>query len=183
MRLVTMILILSFSMISGLFSDDTKSTELAAGSDAPTFSLPDMNSEYVFLRDFCGNQLRKPSINKEKKVVVLSFFSTTCVPCRKEIPQLIKLNETYREKAVKIILIGVGETRDILAPYLTDNSISLPVLVDQYQVVAQKYAVTSLPRLVVIDKEGKVQKYKKGYDETENFQGDMSALLDNLLVQ
>jgi thiol-disulfide isomerase/thioredoxin len=165
-----------------LFADDAKPEDPSIGGEAPAFSLPDMDNEYVFLRDFCGEKLRKSSI-KEKKVVVISFFSTTCLPCRKEIPQLIKLNETYKGKAVKILLLAVGENREVIAPYLAEHGISLPVLLDQYQVVAKKYNVTSLPRLVVIDPTGKVQRYKKGYDETEDFQMEMSELLDRLLVR
>lgn len=179
----TLILIMTFiaALSLSVFAQNDTIEELLIGSEAPGFSLPDLNNEYVFLRDYCGEKLRKPYAKKEKQVVVISFFATWCVPCKKEIPHLMKLEERFKNKPVKFFLIDVGETKDKVEPFLTENNITLPVLIDQYQVTSKKYGATSLPRLTVIDKQGKVQKYKKGFEEAEPFEAEMEALLNELI--
>lgn len=185
MRIVTMVLcfICLFMMPIVTAGDETSKNDLVIGDDAPVFSLPDLEGNYVFLRDYCGGTLRKPWINKEKKAVVISFFATWCVPCKKEIPYLMQLNDQFKDQAVKIILVDVGEEKEKVTPYLRQENINLPVLFDQYQIVSKKYGATSLPRLVVISKEGKVKKYQKGFEDPELFMTDMQKLIGELVAK
>lgn len=161
--------------------NSSKIDELKLDSEAPVFSLPDLKNNYVFLRDMCGDELRKPWINKEKKVVVLSFFATWCVPCEKEIPYLVQLKNKFTDQQVVFYLVNVGEDRPKVEKFLKDGQISLPVLLDQYKVVSEKYGANSLPRLVVIDKNGKVKKYTKGFSDPEAFIAEMEKLLNDLI--
>ena len=166
-----------------LAGDDTSSNDLIIDDEAPVFSLPDMDGNYVFLRDFCGGTLRKPWINKEKKAVVISFFATWCMPCKKEIPYLMQLKDQFKDKPVEFILVDVGENKEKVEPYIQQENIDLTVLFDQYQVVSKKYGATSLPRLVVISKGGKVKKYQKGFEDPEVFVTDMQKLLSELVAK
>lgn len=168
---------LIFSVIAG---DDPTANDLLINDDAPVFSLPDLDGNYIFLRDFCGGSLRKPWINKEKKAVVISFFATWCVPCKREIPYLIQLKNQFKDKPVQFLLIDVGEDKDKVKPFISQENIDLTVLFDQYQVVSKKYGATSLPRLVVLSKEGKVKKYQKGFEDPDIFLADMQKLIGEL---
>lgn len=161
-------------------SDNDDDPVFSVGDKAPNFTLPDLNNNYVFLRDFCGEKLRKPWVNKEKYAVVMSFFATWCVPCMKEIPHLTQVAEQFRDKKIKFFLIDVGEDKAKLEPFLKEKNITLPVLLDQYQVVAEKYGAKSLPTLVVLDQNGKVRKYKKGFKDGSRFVKDMTDLLEQL---
>ncbi len=161
-------------------SDKNDDPVFAVGDKAPTFTLPDMNNKYVFLRDFCGEKLRKPWINKDKYAVVMSFFATWCAPCMKEIPYLTQVAEQFRDKKIKFFLINVGEEKAKVEPFLKEKNITLPVLLDQYQVVAEKYGAKSLPTLVVLDQNGKVRKYKMGFKDGNQFVKDMAELLEQL---
>ena len=95
----------------------------------------------------------------------------------------MKLNDQFNEKPVKFLLIDVGENKDKVVPYLLQENIDLTVLFDQYQVVSKKYGATSLPRLVVISKEGKVKKYQKGFEDPEIFMADMQELIGELVAK
>ncbi len=46
------------------------------GEEAPTFYRQTLDGKDFFLRDWCGKELRQPWLNKEKYVIVLSFFAT-----------------------------------------------------------------------------------------------------------
>ncbi|MEJ2545685.1 MAG: TlpA disulfide reductase family protein [Calditrichaceae bacterium] len=185
MRLFLLFVIAGFLSFTSILlaGDENTSTDLKIDDDAPVFSLPDKDGNYVFLRDFCGGALRKPWINKEKKAVVISFFATWCVPCKKEIPYLLQLKTQFNDKPVEFILIDVGENREEVEPFLQQENIDLTVLFDHYQVVSEKYGATSLPRLIVVSKGGKVKKYQKGFEDPDIFMADMQELIGELVAK
>ena len=74
----------------------------------------------------------------------------------------------------------MGEDKDKVKPFISQENIDLTVLFDQYQVVSKKYGATSLPRLVVLSKEGKVKKYQKGFEDPDIFLADMQKLIGEL---
>jgi len=61
-------------LYGGIVFSQEPEDPLCIGCEAPTFSLPSLDQDYVSLRDFCGDELRKPWINKTKHVVIISFF-------------------------------------------------------------------------------------------------------------
>lgn len=165
------------------FGQEKKNNLLLPGSQAPTFTLPGADNNYVFLRDICGEKLRKPWKNKIKHVVVLSFFATWCVPCQKEIPRLMELQKRFSAENIKFFLIAVGEKKEKALSFARRKNYSLPLLFDQYQVVAKKYRVNSLPRLVIIDKNGIIRRYAIGFENRTNFETETATLLEKLLAE
>ena len=151
--------------------------------EAPTFSLPSLDQEYVSLRDFCGQTLRKPWINKTKHVVVLSFFATWCEPCKKEIPHLTKLMNEFKDQPVKFFLIDVGEEREKVLNYVNSAGVDVPVLLDRYQKTAERFDALTLPRLFVLDKNGLIQRKQKGFSNPNDFEIEMRELLTLLLEE
>ena len=160
---------------------DTSSAQISVGRCAPTFSLPQLDQKYVSLRDYCGEALRKPWINKIKHVVVLSFFATWCKPCIAEIPHLEKIEKDFKDLPIKFFLIDVGEDRDTIKKFVNDRGIHLTVLLDRYNKISEKYGIQSLPRLLVIDKNGIIKKVQSGFSDAKSFEKDMITLLLELL--
>ena len=135
------------------------------------------------MRDFCGQELRKPWINKIKHVVVLSFFATWCEPCKKEIPHLTILRNEFRDKPVKFLIIDVGEEREKVLNFIRSSGIEIPVLLDRYTKTAERYDALNLPRLFVLDKNGLIQRKQRGFSRTEDFEIEMRELITLLLGQ
>ena len=147
--------------------------QIKVGDDAPTFFVRDLNEKKFFLSDTL--ELHKP--------IVLSFFATWCAPCKIEMPILDTLSREYSD--VHFYLINVsgltqGSAKLKEDPIKVQNLITklgiiLPVLMDKYGKIAEKYEVKSLPRLVVIDPEGKLYYIHDGYKK-----GDEKKLKDKL---
>ena len=163
---------------------DSVKKAIAVGDDAPSFVLKDLSGEYIFLRDYTGKQLRQPWKNKEKHVVVLSFFATWCVPCRTEIPILGEIAARYTDEPLLIYLVDLEEKAAKIVPFIEELNVSIPVLLDEYGVVAKKYGMVSekdnvaaLPQLFLIDKEGTIRYLSRGLKDAEKFR---SSIINNI---
>jgi thiol-disulfide isomerase/thioredoxin len=181
--LIRSVLILVVLIFYGIgLSQDTEDP-LCIDCEAPTFSLPSLDQEYVSLRDFCGKELRKPWINKTKHVVVLSFFATWCEPCKAEIPHLTKLKEEFKDQPIKFFLIDVGEEREEVLNYITSAGVEIPILLDRYKKTAERFDALTLPRLFVLDKNGLIQRKQKGFTNPQDFEIEMRELITFLLEE
>jgi thiol-disulfide isomerase/thioredoxin len=166
-------------------SDSVKQLEI--GQEAPTFALPDMAGATHFLRDYCGDSLRKPWKNKTRHVMVISFFASWCQPCKKEIPILHEIAGAFKDQPVKFFLINEQDKKEEVENILRKEKYTLPLLLDLYGVCAKNYNLVNetgsiaLPRLVVLDKKGKVQLLNKGFSGNEDdFKKNFSELVAKL---
>lgn len=182
MKLIVLLGMIMLIGTANLHAGDSTSTSLKEGDDAPTFYLKDLQGNDIFLRDFCGAELRQPWKNKTKYVIVLSFFATWCVPCQKEIPCLEELLQKYADQPIKFFLVDVGEKKPLVQPFIQKKGYRIPVLMDIYKMVSmKKYGVEALPRLVVIDKEGKIALIKRGFKDRNTLFSKLIPVIDNAL--
>lgn len=151
---------------------------LAPSSEAKKFLNINLQGQHVGLRDYVG-----PDSKKNLKGIVLSFWSTTCVPCRKEMPVLQKWAESQKG-VVEVLFINVDkkDSLESIKKYLQQISLQGNVLLDFYQTTAKSYGVCegnqcALPALYFIDSKGIILHSQTGYDEAH----DLGALLDQAL--
>ena len=75
----------------------------------------------------------------------------------------------------------MGEDREKIVEFKNKKNIRLNILLDRYQKTAAKYDALTLPRLVVIDKDGVIRKEQKGFSDPDAFEAEMKKLLADLL--
>ena len=149
-------------------------SQIKVGDDAPTFFTKTLDKKSFFLSD---------SLEKNKRPIVLSFFATWCIPCRKEIPVLDTIRIKYPDIDFYLVNVsGLAQGKKVLKedPKLVRQLVeslgtSMPVLMDKYGNAAKKYDALILPRLVVIDSSGKIAYAHTGYEE-----GDEKKLVEIL---
>ncbi len=168
---------------------------LQAGDLAPSWALMYAPGQFEFLKNWTiekGERLRKSTTQPDRHVVVLSFFATWCKPCMKELPHLQKLYEKYSDEKVKFFLVDITEATRKNPGYehspkaggfLEEKGITIPVLFDTRGVAMERYHASTLPRLFIIDKFQTIQLTQKGFHENEDFEGKLSKVIDELLVQ
>ncbi len=97
------------------------------------------------------------------KMVLLSFFATWCPPCKAEIPNLIKLQNEYKNDLV-IISVLVEEMKsdeDIIA-FVKEYKINYTVLnsAENFDLAKALGGIKSIPTMFLVDKKGNIfQKY------------------------
>lgn len=165
---------------------------LQPGDEAPKFALRTTTGDYELLSKWCGEKLSRPASQPIRHVVIVSFFATWCQPCMKELPHLQNLYEKYLDQDVKFFLIDITEaTRSVegyedspkAGPFLAKKGITIPTLIDVYGMAKKNYGATTLPRLFVVDKRRKIRLHKAGFHEGEDFEGELSVLIDQLLAE
>lgn len=118
------------------------------GKDAPNFTLPVMSGGEP------GSRLELAALRG--KVVVLDFWASWCGPCRAQAPAIEKIHESYPESDVAVVGVNTADSESGAKGFLDSAKLSYPSVRDDGTVAIQ-YGATTLPTLVVIDKQGKVQ--------------------------
>jgi peroxiredoxin len=125
---------------------------------APDFTLPDLSGNMVSLKDFRG------------KIVFVDFWATTCVPCRKSLPELAELDKKYRDKGLVILGLSVDDPDSFDNKYVSEfkdkYKVEYPILRADAKMMKDYLGVKEafLPTLVIIDREGKIVDIHVGFD-------------------
>lgn len=75
----------------------------------------------------------EPFLNKQNNIVyVINFWATWCAPCVKELPVFEKIQEEYKSKNVKVILVSLDFPKQYeskLIPFIKDNNLKSQIIV------------------------------------------------------
>lgn len=89
------------------------------------------------------------------KVVLVNFWATWCPPCRREVPDLDALYKRFRDQGLVILAI-TDEEASMVRPFLSQQKVSYPVLLDPGQKVKNLFRVNGIPESFVYDREGRL---------------------------
>ena len=112
----------------------------------PVFTLTDVSGNVIDQNAWKG------------KVVLLNFWATWCGPCRAEIPDLIKLQDTYRDQLV-IVGLSVDEGATALADvksFVMNKKMNYPVAIVDEKIEKLFGGISSIPSTFVLNTEGKI---------------------------
>lgn len=140
-------------------------TTAHAGGDppAPAFSLPARGGSTVDLSQFKG------------QVVMINFWASWCVPCRKEMPLLENIYNKYKSLGFTLIGVNVEPDQKDAESFLKQTPVSFPVLFDAKSQVSGLYNVQGMPTTVFIDRKGHVRLVHQSYTA-----GDENLYMDQI---
>jgi thiol-disulfide isomerase/thioredoxin len=186
LRYLQLLLLFPLTIPSSVFGQVAVAQEdsLQIGQMAPTFSLFELGKTDRFFLSHCTGDLPPEAIAQglRPSVVILSFFSSTCVPCEKEMPELTGICGRYTGRNLRLLFIATQDTlaSTVLSWLAARPGIQGTVLFDLYGVVKKLYRVTTLPRMFIIDRGGIIRYLERGYQPV-GYEQRVTQILDHLL--
>ncbi len=107
------------------------------------FTLADLEGRQWILKDLRG------------KVVLVNFWATWCPPCRKELPDLQELYGKFRDQGLVILAISDEEIGKV-KPFVVEQKLALPVLLDPGRRVNERFRIRGIPKSFVYDRNGEI---------------------------
>jgi thiol-disulfide isomerase/thioredoxin len=122
----------------------------------PAFTVTDLDGRTLSSTDLRG------------KVVLVNFWATWCPPCLAEIPDLIALQDKYRDQ---LVVVGVSEDEgpvDFVRKFARERRINYPIVMATPELQKVFPGVVALPTTFVLDTEGRVAKKHVGLLNTHD---------------
>jgi thiol-disulfide isomerase/thioredoxin len=111
---------------------------------APAFVARDIDGRDISAADLRG------------KVVIVNFWATWCPPCRAEIPDLVALQEKYKDH---LQVIGISEDEggpDVVRRFVANHKINYPIVMMTAQIEKMFPGVSALPTSFIIDRNARI---------------------------
>ncbi|VAX15784.1 hypothetical protein MNBD_NITROSPINAE03-1871 [hydrothermal vent metagenome] len=88
--------------------------------------------------------------------VMVNFWATWCVPCRREMPVLDRFLKDRKETGLEILLVNYKESKKIVDDFMEKKDFSFKILMDESGEAANKFGVFGLPTTYFISRQGDI---------------------------
>lgn len=131
------------------------------------------------LKDPFGAEQRLSAL--KGRIVVLNFWATYCVPCRKEMPDLAAIQNEYAALGVQVIGASADEAEDRakVLQFVKETRINFPIWMGATTADMMRFGLgAALPGTVIIGKDGRIAKVISGIVN----QADLKKQIDTMLA-
>ncbi len=138
-------------------------SESAAGKPLPPWELPDPSGRL------------QPVYLGSANVTVINFWATWCVPCLREIPELVALNDSWQARGVRLVGVAVasGSAGDVQT-FATTHGMRYPLLTADEDPARRYFArlnlMLALPVTLVVDHAGIIRRRLIGPQTRDAFE-------------
>jgi peroxiredoxin len=138
---------------------------LQLNDPVPQFALITIDGNKINLKGFKG------------KYLLLDFWATWCPPCLAEIPFIKEIRKKYTSDKLEILGISADRDSKKLYSFVKKQQMNWLHFYDGNREIGQLYGVDAIPRLILVNKEGKMiyDSYLK-----ENDKDSLIKLLESL---
>jgi len=163
--IITSVLLCGFPLSSHA-QDEQPTIRFVRNPDAaPDFKLTTLDGKPVTLADSHG------------KVILLNFWATWCGPCRAEIPDLIELQNKYKDRLQILGLIVDDDDQDAIKEFIEKVGINYPVAIASNDIRFQYGGIAALPTSFVLDSEGRIVQKHEGLRDPLLYETEIRSLL------
>ncbi|MBU8907856.1 TlpA family protein disulfide reductase [Desertibacillus haloalkaliphilus] len=112
------------------------------------------------------------------EIVIMNMWASWCPPCRKEMPDLDRLYQDYKDVGVTVLGVNMNKferTTEDADAFLEEFDVSFPTLIDVDGDVATDYQIQGLPMTYIIDEDGVINLVIRG---EVNYEGLEEIILE-----
>jgi len=108
----------------------------------------------VVMKDLDGRAIS--TADWRGKVIIVNFWATWCPPCRAEIPDLIALQNKYKDH---LLIIGISDDDDppeTVKKWAVAHNINYPIVMNTPELRKVFAGVTALPTSFIVDRQSRI---------------------------
>jgi thiol-disulfide isomerase/thioredoxin len=156
--LVALSVLFGFAILPRLFANSA-----LVGKPAPDFALE------VVASGAAGDRVHLEEL--KGKAVILDFWATWCEPCQRIAPVLDRISRKHQGKDLVVVGVNTSDQPGLAPLFAKKKGLSYPIVYDEGDQVAQRYGVTNLPTLVVINPQGNVVAVRVAPEDESTIEG------------
>ena len=130
------------------------------------------------LKDLSGVEQSLESL--KGRIVILNFWATYCIPCRKEMPDLAALQNQFAPFGVQVIGVSTDDLEDRakVLQFVRETKVNFPIWIGGSSQHMMQFGLGgALPGTVVIDREGNIFKSISGVIDQAMLRKEIESLL------
>lgn len=114
-------------------------------------------------------------------VVVVDFWASWCVPCRRSFPWLNRMHETYADDGLVIIGVNLDMERSEAERFLEEFPPKFRIHFDDTKELAEQFDVIGMPSSYVIGRDGEIVNRHFGFKvkQQDEYEAAIVAALDD----
>ena len=108
----------------------------------------------VTMKDVDGREIS--SADWGGKVVIVNFWATWCPPCRAEIPDLVALQNKYKDQ---LLIIGISDDDDppaTVKKWAAEHKMNYPIVMNTPELRKTFAGVSALPTSFIVDRQSRI---------------------------
>jgi cytochrome c biogenesis protein CcmG/thiol:disulfide interchange protein DsbE len=174
-RFIPLMILFSAVIFSG--SSNTHDYYFANNKITNEFSGERKIAPEFVLYTFDGNNLKMSDYRG--KIVILDFWATWCPPCRKGIPDLIELQNEFKED---LVIIGISldqpSTIGSLKSFIQEYGINYSIVFGTMEVAMAYGNIQAIPTSFVVNRDGEIVEKFVGLVPKSNYINLIGNLID-----
>jgi len=115
------------------------------------------------------------------KVLLLDFWASWCVPCRRSFPWMNEMQEKYGKQGLVIVGVNMDAEEAEAQAFLDEYPAKFEIIEDSNGELAKKFDVIAMPSSYVIDRNGDIVERHLGFKVKR--QDEYETLIRNVLAK
>ena len=142
-----------------------QSAKTAEGTTIPNFSQATPE----------GDELSIMTEVSKHKVTIIDFWASWCGPCRQEMPSMLSLYESNKDRGLGIVGVSLDQEKDAWLTAIKTLKLPWPQMSDLKgwdNAAAKQFNINSIPHTIVVDQKGKILRRGLRGQELKQFSED-----------
>jgi thiol-disulfide isomerase/thioredoxin len=148
----------------------------------PGLSLQAAAADPLFAVKLTGTDDKPVALESFRgKPLIVNFWARWCGPCRKEIPELVQVQDKYRKAGLVVLGIGLEDKAESVRDFMKAYDVNYTVLLARDQGIPLMQALgnvrAGLPFTVIIDRRGEILATRLGAMNREQLEAAGKAAI------